>query len=104
MPCGQRLDRRDAGNDVVAQVDMVGDLIENPQCAVVERRIPPRQERPDPVGAEFGLDGVGPEPSSRLVPVGDSSGVLTVGGARRVGQLDEAVVRFSDEATADLAA
>ena len=102
MSCRQRLDRGDAGDDVVVEVDALRHRVEDPQRAVVQRRIAPREEGADAVGAEFAFERVGPDGGPRGMPVGDGLPVLGVLGARRVVELDEAVAGLVDEPLADL--
>ena len=71
VPSRQRLDRGDAGDDVVVDVDVGRDRVEDAQRAVVQRRVAPGQEGADAVGTQFGVDGRRPDPRSRRVPVGD---------------------------------
>ena len=106
MSCRQRLDRGDAGDDVVVDVDAGGDGVEDAQRAVVERRVAPRQEGADTAGFQFGFDGVGPQRpparrASRRPPAG-RPGCRGGPGALRVGQFDEPVARLADESLADL--
>ena len=71
MARGERLDRGDAGDDVVLDVDVRRDRVEDPQRAVVQRRVPPRQKGSGAAVGQLGLDGVGPDSGARDVPVGD---------------------------------
>ena len=67
----QRLDRGDAGDDVVVDLDALSHRIQDPQRAVVQRRVAPCQKGADAVGREFAFDGVGPHRRARRMPVGD---------------------------------
>ncbi len=98
----QRLDRGDPRDDVVVDLDVLGHRVEDPQRAVVQRRVAPRQEGADAVGREFAFDGVGPDGGPRRMPVGDGLPVVVVLGARRVGEFDEPVAGLADEPLADL--
>ena len=62
---------------------------------------PHARNAPTPSGASSDLDGVGPDPRPRRVPVGDGLPVVAVLGARRVGQCDEPVAGLADEPLAD---
>ena len=82
MSGGERLDRGDAGDDVVIDVDVRSDGFKDPQRAVVERRIAPREERTDAARFQFGLDRIGPHTGPSRMPVGDG---LPVGRTVRSG-------------------
>src|SRR3954468_4077125 len=49
----ERLDSGDAGDDVVVDVDVGGHGVQDAQSAVVERRVPPREEGADAVGRQL---------------------------------------------------
>jgi hypothetical protein len=102
MSRGQRLDRGDAWDHVVVDVEVLRDGVQDSQCAVVQRRVAPRQECPDAVRLELGFDGLGPDPGARRVPVRDGLPVVAVLGARWIGQFDEPVAALADESVADL--
>ena len=104
MPRSERLDRGDARNDVVVDVDALGDHVKDAQGAVVQRRVAPGQEGPDAVVAEFVEQGLRPEVRARRVPGVDGLVIVAGLGALGVGKFDEAVAGFADEPGADLAA
>ena len=92
MSRGERLDRGDAGDDVVVDVDVRRDGVEDPQRAVVQRRVAPRQKCADAAGSELGFDGVGPDPwrarrASRRRPGGSRPSLARLAGrpVRRTG-------------------
>src|SRR5690606_4262908 len=53
VPGGQRLDGGDAGDDVVADLDVFGDPVQDAQRAVVQRRVTPGEKGADPVRPEL---------------------------------------------------
>ena len=61
----QRLDRGDSRDDVVVDLDPLRHRVEDPQCAVVQRRVTPRQKGADAVRREFTFDGGGPDGGPR---------------------------------------
>ena len=79
----ERLDRGDAGDDVVVDVDTARDDVEDAQRAVVERRVAPCQEGADAVGRKLGFEGLGPDAGTGPVPVGDGLPVVAVLSALR---------------------
>ena len=91
----QRLDRGDPGDDVVGDLDALGHHVEDPQRAVVQRRVAPREKGADAVGCEFAFDGVRPDGGPRRMPLRDGLPVLAVLGSLRVGEFDEPVARLT---------
>jgi hypothetical protein len=64
VPCGERLDRGDAGDHVVVEFDVSGHPVEDAQRAVIRRRVAPSEEGADPVVGQFdeAVSGFGDEP------------------------------------------
>ncbi len=82
-------------------VDVGRDGLQDPQSAVVQRRVAPRQEGADPIGFEFIHDRVGPHLGPPGVPVGNHppvGGIVRCGSRPwRVGKFDESVPGLADE-------
>lgn len=104
----QGVHARHAGDDRILERHPVAgqDVVDDPQRAVVERRVAPDQERTDPVVAELDGDGLGEAVGARGVPVGHGVGVGSRGAVSwRVGDLDDAVAgRVADVPAQDLVA